>query len=1477
MIKKIARIFAIIVVSIILINIILYILFSIPPLQKKTADYAMGKLKPLLGTEASLGGIRIRLFNTVELKEIYVEDQQQDTLFYAEKIALRIHVLELLKQRITVQKVGMENFVADVHRATPDDPFNFQFILDAFTSEKESTVVEEKRPWRFTANDVVLKNGSLRYHTLSAPLTPRAFTMDHIDLQHFNFRGEGHFLSMEEMEAAVELLTFREKNTGLTLYSLHTSLVAEGAEIRSDGLKLRLNRSELELGHVTYNRESRAFTLRAESSQVDPRDIAIFTSRFTHLDKPVTFSLEAAGELPQVTLQALRFQYGEDTGIDLTAMLSDYDDLDNSEMDLDLQRLTVSQEDLQSLIRVGAESYDSPSQLLALGDMDLQMKATGRLSRFRYNGELHTEQGDVTLNGTGRIRNRFKNLSFEGPVEATDMALANILGEGPGLGDVSLSSDAAVTIGDSVVTVRADGTIISALYKDYLYNDLHFSGTYSGNNVTAEISSNTDRNILELSGDLTFGSEMRIDVEGAVERLDLRPFLLLDHWQDPFVRFTIDGEMAGSSVDEMAGTLVVADISLEDSSFIYNPGALYLQSLADTGEGKKLQLMTSFLEAEMSGNYTFSTLGGQLMEVLHPHLPSLIPLPAVTGGGNNNDFRFQILIRNTEEFSYAFGLPLYNVDQATLEGEVNMAAAEPLSIRAHMPRLMMGDSDIRETKVELLTDSTSGIELEVVSYLVQDNGFVNAHLVTSAVTDRVTNRLFYELRQAKSESTGEIRVTMDFMRDHLGDLASDIRIHPTSVLFNDKRVDFNDAAITYRKDRITVDNFGLREEEMLLLGIEGVASRSEADHIRLYFNNTELSNILSAFNISNFAGSINGDIYVRQLLESPMVHTEELRVEHITVSNDTIGTLTIEGNWDQLYSGLDLNAYLIDGDQRHLDINGYIPIGDKSPLPMDVTFRVEEFDLAAIEPLTTGIFSKLSGRLNSNIKISGSLSRPVTEGWLGIDEGEMKVSYTNVTYFVSDTIEINPDNVGLRNLVIRDQDNHSATLNLTLSHSNFGGMVYNAGIRMDNFMLLNNENRTDLMAYGNLRLSGELNVTGSPSGIYGDGNLSSTSRSEVTVVLPQTAKATEYSSVVYINTPQENDSLSFLRKDKEVTGNGVSRLSEGIPIVMRATVNLTPMLQAAVILDPTTGNALEVSGDGEININFNSKSTPPLRLYGDYEINDGKFHYNLQNLRTIDFRIRDGSRLTMEGDPLNTQFNIIAYLPVKADLAALSPTFTTELANTRVSVNALLQIRGDLDAMDLQYDIELPESSNDIQQRVNSFINTEETKILQFAYLATTGSFIPSEGSPEMSFGSTVFTKFAANTLSRGLDALFANALNDNWSISTNLESVDGTLENVRMGVDVSTRLLDDRLRITTNLSYGDNSMLATQQAFMGEFELEYDINNWFMIRAFNRANERFYRRTPTTQGVGVVVTKEGKTLRDLFDFRFVRKREEND
>src|SRR5690554_6753717 len=222
-------------------------------------------------------------------------------------------------------------------------------------------------------------------------------------------------------------------------------------------------------------------------------------------------------------------------------------------------------------------------------------------------------------------------------------------------------------------------------------------------------------------------------------------------------------------------------------------------------------------------------------------------------------------------------------------------------------------------------------------------------------------------------------IGMGLLRDTEEELGVDVHFYPTTLVFNDKKVNFNDATIAYRKDRITINNFGIREEEMLLLGIEGVASKSEADNIRLYFNNTEIANILAAFNVSNFYGSLNGEIFVRQALENPMIRTEDLRIENITVHNDTVGTLRIEGDWAQFYSGLNLNTYLIKEGERNLEVKEFIPTRDGNAKPMDVNFMIDSFELYATQPLTTSLFSELSGRLKSRVHVSGSLSKPIAK------------------------------------------------------------------------------------------------------------------------------------------------------------------------------------------------------------------------------------------------------------------------------------------------------------------------------------------------------------------------------------------------------------------------------------------------------------------------------------------------------------------
>jgi len=486
----------------------------------------------------------------------------------------------------------------------------------------------------------------------------------------------------------VSLLSFWEKNAGLTLYDLKANAVAKGTLISSDKLFISLNRSEINVTDARYDRATKEVFLKAGSEVIDPGDIAIFSSQFAHLHKPISFATEAEGLLPQITLTSFTLQYGEDTKFDISGKISDYSNFNNSNLEANIRQLRVSQEDLQDFIRIGAINYSSPVQVLNLGDFDLQLQARGKLTNFRYDGIIDTEQGTISLNGTGRLRDKFKNL------EVRRDCICRQYSDGqhywrragrwqyyPEQANVKVS-----ILKGSGVTVTADGSIESMIYKGYHYQDLNYDGTYSAKNVIANIHSDTDRNKFDLFGDITFGNGMKFVVNGDVGRLDLRPFLLLKGWKDPYVSLHIDGDMAGANLDEMTGTLAIENLSLVDSSFIYNPGAIYLQASADSGKGKRIQLMSSFLEADIQGDYYFSTIGKEMNQALHPHLPSLIVLPEdqQSAPGINN-FQFNILLKNTEDISYVFALPFYNVDNATIAGNVEMTGDGKVQIDAHIP------------------------------------------------------------------------------------------------------------------------------------------------------------------------------------------------------------------------------------------------------------------------------------------------------------------------------------------------------------------------------------------------------------------------------------------------------------------------------------------------------------------------------------------------------------------------------------------------------------------------------------------------------------------------------------------------------------------------------------------------------------------------------------------------------------------------
>lgn len=1471
---KVLRILAIVVVSIVLINIILFLTLSIPAVQRKATDFALSKIKPIVKTEVTIGSIHLQLLNRVRLGEVYVEDQKQDTLLYAGNIDVKFNPFGLLKNKLQFYSTTIEDFTANVYRESPDTTFNFQFIIDAFASDKPKPKEPNPNPMVIRFDNVKLKNGIAHYHVNSFPTTPKLFNSSHIDVYNLNADINAPSIDMQKLDVTIKTLSFYEQS-GITVDKLKTTVRSKGSRLMSDRLDVRVNTSVLKASDIMFDLETQEFAIDAKSSNLNPADIAIFTPRLAHLNKTIIFDAALKGKLPQADVSNLIVEYGNTTKINFNGNIADYNKYGDAEVSLDLKELKTTQADLDAFMKIGGAGTELPDQVKALGNMQLKLLATGSLKRLNIKGKLNTEPGSVDVSGFGAIDTTFSNFSFDGRLVTNNLNTAMILGEGVGLDLVSANIKAKVVQrANRPISVTANGDLVSLIYNDYNFKNIQFDASYSDNNIEADISTNTPENKFDLQAKMLNAKGLDVSIQGTIDKLLLEPFYNPDNWSNASLTARIDGRFTGTSIDDMVGNLEIDSTSINDENFIFNPGEIYVQSVVEDNQ-KTIRLSSTFLEAEIKGDYYFSSIAKEFTQLLQTHLPSLFGAVAEYNEEFNykNDFKFDITLKNTEDLSYAFSLPFYNVEPGTINGRIDMLDRKS-NINIIIPRLMFGSNDVRQSKVDLIISESGGIDINAITYLVQENGFINGKLNTHAELDSVSNTLFFDMNNNVINTNGELRASIGFDREANDVLATNVRIYPTTLRFNNKDVHIIESTIKNTSEYTEIKNFGIIHEGKQQFGINGIASKNNEDSIRVFFDDAELANILTAFDVKNIQGSIDGSLIIHQALKDPIVHTDHFKIADIRTDKDTIGTLYVESTYNPIEEGLKLDVYISKNGERFTNITGFVPTGGNKEL--DVDLKIEQFPLRWLQPFTVETFSKLEGVMSANISVAGKSSEPIIEGWLGINDGLMKVDFTNVEYRISDTIRVNRDNVGFKDLVILDNNGNQAKIGLILNHTNFGRFEYKANIHLDDFMLLNNPSRTDLMVYGVLKMNGDINLTGSPTGLFGTANISNGSKSKVKIELSQTASATEYKGVIYINTPKDEDPLSFLKKRDKKSKNGNSNASStGMLMDIQAIVNLDPDLDLGVQYNPRTGDEISISGTGELKINYNTKSDPQIRIYGEYIAEEGEAGYNLQGLKKINFKVKEDSKINFVGDPLQTKFNITAYHQVKADLATLSESFShdTNVSNTRMPVNALLEIRGDLDAMELYYDIELPEASQDVQRKVQSLINTEETRIRQFAYLVTTNSFYGASSTPDLGFGNDMFTNFAANALSKGLDALFASALKDNWSISTNLKSQNGSFDDVRMGVDVSTRLFNDKLRLSTNLSYGDTQLYSNQQAFIGEFELEYDLTNWFMLRAFNKANERYYKRAPTTQGVGVMINKEAKTIKELFTFRFLQKR----
>jgi hypothetical protein len=168
--KKIfRRIFRITLTTILVIfSIILLILLLIQtrPVQNYGRQKIEAYLENKLHTKVRIGNLYIGFPSKIILKNIYLEDQQQDTLLSGGDIEADISMLKLLRHEVRLNDIELDGVTVKIKRLMPDTVFNFQFIEDAFASSEKTPpqTNDSTSGYSFTIGTIHLQHIRTIYH-----------------------------------------------------------------------------------------------------------------------------------------------------------------------------------------------------------------------------------------------------------------------------------------------------------------------------------------------------------------------------------------------------------------------------------------------------------------------------------------------------------------------------------------------------------------------------------------------------------------------------------------------------------------------------------------------------------------------------------------------------------------------------------------------------------------------------------------------------------------------------------------------------------------------------------------------------------------------------------------------------------------------------------------------------------------------------------------------------------------------------------------------------------------------------------------------------------------------------------------------------------------------------------------------------------------------------------------------------------------
>lgn len=1472
-VKKIFKILGKTILSVLLFVYVLVALLNTTVVQSFTAAKVADFFSKEWNTKFSIGALNVIPFIHAGIKDIYLEDQQGDTLLCASYIEANLKNIKRLNH-IIVRDVDVEDvtFYMDIsHKG-----LNFKFILDYFKGEPKPEKEKSKEPFVLEVKKINLENIHYRLRRLDSdnPVEKGFFASNWIEASNvfmkardFKLKGSDICVDIKHFQADERCGVKLKEFTGLVNVSSKGISIDKGL-VKTAVSSLDWDVSMTTDSYATYSSFIDSVVCKLnirEGSYVGLQDACHWTKHVQQATQKVFLSMNVDGTLADLHIHSFDMQ-SNNTHVNTAGKIVGLPHIDNTFFDLVLYDVTTSLQDYnEQKLGTMVPEMNLPSMIANLGIVNIKGYFDGSISNFVSNLQLITDIGAMDL--TAQATMLGKTTKYIASITSPGMNVGTLLGNSM-LGHTTLVADAELTMGNVANMVgKLKAKLNDCYFNGNSYNDVVLEGDIDGYDINAGIDLSDELADLSAKCKLNYQGKPSIQLDAMMSKVDLyRMNLFAFADTNTIISADINADIQNFDLDSLNGSIYLKNLNVITTTQDISVNNISLETINDSCENT-ISLSSDIIDADFTGEYTITTLKDDIHYLLSRYIPDISAIIS--------DTIKNVTVKDTLEKNYVtksdlqFTSTIKNIDLIKTLFNIDMNLRKPIDIQGHInqenllfckinvPDFEFSKKNINQADIQLrTTEDKLNIDLNTSKISLSDAMAFKDVAVAIGVDSSEFN-LLLKGSDFEDDSTNA-RVQFN---SYISDKGLQGNFTDTYVNIQGERIFFNDNHIIgVANKNVSLMNFAIMADNTLSkITIDGLVSKE--GKLNCNFSDVDLS-LINPFLESTgltLSGVLNKDVELKNLLGG-LTFTSNLEADDLVINEVELGKAWL--NVDNKISPDVFNTHI-----RFLykaKNKSYLPlqlVGTIAPKAeedqLDLTLHMKDFELAVIKTFISSFASDVEGSLScDNLTVKGKISSPEIKGVIKPNKAAMRINMLNTKYWFNDDINIDNNKITFEDFKLRDAQGNKITINGDVAHHNFSSFDINLHALADKIKILDTKEDNGQMYYGTAYASANMTIKGDSTMI----NISGSARTEpgTSLVVPVSSKASaeEHNFITFVS----NNSADGNDADK--SGQESSGSSMGYNISIDLNVNPNAKLFIPMDFTQLKGD-LAAAGNGDLKIEMNSNGK--FSMVGTVAIDNGNFKFNIMDIMEKSFVLEQGGTLVWEGEPAGGVLDVTAIYKTKTSLSSLLGASYSK----PVDVESIIHLTGQMTNPIPSFDIQLPNTDEQTAEQVFMQIDKTDEKVMleQTASILLTNQFYYSQGGYETS---ALQSGVASSVMGVAFSQLSGMLTNMVKFVDVGLNYTSGG-ETLTDQVDLNLSKSFGKWEISVNSTFGgDDKTYTTSDAsnIIGDVTAEYKYTDNLRFELFNHSNANDFTKynvSPYTQGTKVTYKKEYDSVKDIF------------